>query len=581
MSHVCHALANVLWKRRNACVVVTDEAERLSGYQLFARTVALGEALRQSGLLPGQRVACLALTSHRVVELWLACCAVGAIFVPLNWRWSDSEITHALRVAAPAVLACDEHFIAAGRRAAAACARLNGGREPLYWFLGGHLPVQVDATNAHSHGCTTTEEAIEEHLGSVPGADGAQWLRDLPAEEHSRGALPLELQCAPGGVSLLCLTSGTTGASKAAALTHKGIVFQSACKLNLVGYSSDDVYLHAAPLFHIGGLSSAHAMLSAGGCQVFLPRFQAKDFLHAIDAHRVSAFIAVPTMLSDLVAAAGGRRYAHVTRILVGAGGMTQRQLIATRDLFPRATLYTAYGMTECCSSITFGIADPAVEHSSRDVGVPPAGIEVRVSAPDGGCTAALPHGQEGEVLVRGPTVMAGYFRARDAGASIDNSAVSTDGWFRTGDAGVIDREGVLKIVGRLKDVIRSGGENVFAGEVEEVVSMMAGVADVAALGLPDNRLGERVTVVVVPAPDAGALWRAAGEGSGETKEDAVHAVAQWCRERGLAGFKAPRTVIVRAEPIPRNSMGKIDRARLRKDAMATLAASSFAKAAL
>lgn len=249
-------------------------------------------------------------------------------------------------------------------------------------------------------------------------------------------------------------------------------------------------------------------------------------------------------------------------RILVGAGTMTPHTLAQTLRLWPNAAIHTAYGMSEAASSITFhrlarnydeeaAASALPVPRGAFLVGVPPDQIQVRIQRIDD----AAPEG-EGEVQLRGPNLMSGYLvNGGDASDNVPSAwrlealgAWTADGWLKTGDIGFF-RGPVLFLRGRAKDMIKSGGENVFAGEVEGAISSLPGCLECAAVGTPDARLGETVTAVVVGKPG--------GERVG------LEALVRHCRDQGLAGFKLPRRLIWLPEALPRNSMGKVDKKAL------------------
>jgi acyl-activating enzyme 14 len=319
------------------------------------------------------------------------------------------------------------------------------------------------------------------------------------------------------------------------------------------------VYLHAAPFFHIGGLSSALAMLAARARNVFLPRFDGAALLAAIRRHGVTAFIAVPAMVADLLAAAeteAVRQLPSVARVLVGGGGMPPALQRGLAALCPAATVHTAYGMTEGASSLTFatlwgpGQAGPPPEDvctpASDDggpaggvpVGRPPPGIELAVLRAPGGAvggggtgssTGSVSLDGQGEVLTRGPHVMLGYWDDDDATAA----AQLPGGWLRTGDLGCL-RQGQLWLMGRAKDMIKSGGENVHAWEVERALAGHPGVAAAAVVGAADWRLGEAVAAAVVLR--RGWRWR------GPRCQVLLAAAAQ--RQAGRAALEAAAAAV-------------------------------------
>jgi acyl-activating enzyme 14 len=409
-------------------------------------------------------------------------------------------------------------------------------------------------------------------------------------------------------------------------LSHASINHQSLVKLAVVQYSSSDTYLHMAPLFHIGGLSSAFAVLMAGGAHVFMPRYSPATALQLIQQHHVTSLIAVPAMMQDLTqaaAAAAGtpatpqQQLPSLQKVLVGAGGMPLRLQRAVAALFPNAVLQTAYGMTEASSSMTIisvaqqqqqqqqllaqaaaatasaGRGAGAVPQDCHDaaadggggggvcVGKPGPGIAVRIASPAGSATNGGNHQQQqdvvGEVCTLGPHVMLGYWRDPQATAQ----TLQSEGWLHTGDLGYLDSKGHLWLVGRLKDMVKTGGENVHAAEVEGVLLTHPAVAAAAVFGLEHRRLGEQVAAAVVLQPgwgwgDAGTVLlpqqqphdsQAAGRNAPQQQQCGVLTAAvlqQHCRDALLSPFKLPR-VVVCAQQLPLNSSGKVVKAWLKQ----------------
>ncbi|KAL4430592.1 hypothetical protein ABPG77_005832 [Micractinium sp. CCAP 211/92] len=495
------------------------------------RVGALAAALTQRlGMQAGDRVCLAALATDHCLEVLLAVTAAGGIAAPLNWRWGAAEAAGAVQLVGARLLAADAGCLPFALAAAAAAPR---GTLARLLLLGAPSSFRQ------------ADLAVAQGLGLVPA-----FAETLVRDCWGPG---LALRCAPGGTALIVYTSGTTGKPKGVALSHAALHSQSMAKLLTCGYSRSDVYLHAAPLFHIGGLSSALAMLAAGARHVFLPRFDGAALLAAIQEHGVTSFSAVPAMVADLLAAAsaaGTSALPSVARILVGGGGMPPALQRGLAALCPAATVHTAYGMTEGASSLTFHTlwgpavggsaaapdgtqvaasspAEPSGEERQQGgpaggvyVGRPPPGIELAVYQPPAGelqpLTEASGHGSgggssggrillsgEGEIVMRGPHVMLGYWDDEEATAA----AQLPGGWLRTGDLGCL-RQGELWLLGRAKDMIKSGGENVHAWEVERALADHPGIALAAVVGAADWRLGEAVAAAVVLRPG----WRWAGE---------------------------------------------------------------------
>ncbi|KAF8056856.1 AAE14 [Scenedesmus sp. PABB004] len=556
------------------------EGRVLSGAQVHDAVALLSGGLSAAlGLAPGDRVALLGHNSDAWLVALLAALDAGGLACPLNWRWSAAELAAALELTQPAVLLVDD---ACAPLAAAAAARLRAPPRQLRLLPPGDAAAarQSPAPGGAARPADTRALAAAGAAALGAGARPALQLRQ-----------PGPLSEAPGG-AVVCFTSGTTGASKGAVLGHGALLHQGMAKLAVVGYCAAEVYLHVPPLCHVGGLSSALALLLAGGAHVFLPRYTPAAALSLIMRHHVSALIVVPTMVADLAAAAaaGERRGApgappgpppalpSLRRVLVGGGGLGAALARGAAALFPAAELLTAYGMTECSSSLTFiPLAEQQAAGAARGsgagggagvcVGWPAPGVCVRVDpAPGhaparGGGGGGDGGGGVGEVVSAGPHVMQGYWRDAPASAA----ARTRDGWLRTGDLGYLDARGALWLLGRAKDTIRSGGENVHASEVEAALLSHPGVRAAAAAGLPHARLGELVAAGVVLAP--GWTWADGGGSGGGGRRVGAAELQAHCRALGLSPFKLPR-LLAALPALPLNSSGKVVKPAL-QDALA------------
>ncbi|CAD7696998.1 unnamed protein product [Ostreobium quekettii] len=549
MSHVCAPLTSLVQRFGDRVATACGDRRR-TGRQLHGRVAALSMALRETlGVGPGVTVAIAALSTDRFFEAMLAVAACGGVLAPLNWRWSAREAAVAVEVVEASVLVVDQESLHFWSHLCEVCPSLRSGV-----VLCEGLPNGARrGDRLHS-----SEELIAAH----PRAE-------------------LRIATSPDGVAIICFTSGTTSSSKAVAISHAAFHSQSLAKLAVVRYGSGDVYLHTAPLFHIGGLSSALAMLMAGAVHVFMAKFSGRGAVEAIQETRVTALIAVPTMLVDMGAAAQGGSLPSVTKLLVGGGPMSAAHQDITTHLFPNATVTTAYGMTEACSSITFdGPFEPGSWRENRTehgacAGVAAPGVEL--------CIDTDVPGTEGEVLTRGPHTMTRYLGKPAATLAV----LSPDGWLRTGDVGRLDAGGRLWLSGRKKDMIKTGGENVHASEVEAVVRSHPGVVDVAVVGVADVRLGELVAAVVSIADgwswknssDGGSgsgahklgIWigpregRGPGRGPGaRSKTLSIEGVQEACVRGGLARYKLPRVVAAWRAELPKTSSGKVKKGELR-----------------
>lgn len=463
---------------------------------LHERCRRLAGGLAALGLRRGDRVAVLALNCHRHLEAYLAVPAAGLVVVPLNTRLADPELRAILRSAEARLLLTDRPA--------------------------GHLASEV-------------EQVVE-----LPDA-----YDDLVA-----GSVPADLGAGAGvgedDLAALFFTGGTTGRSKGVMLTHRNLVANAFHKTLACRFTRDDVLLAVAPLFHVAGTAPLLGLAWLGAAVVMQPRFVPGDALDLIARRRVTATLPVPSMVAALVAEQRARpRDVSSLRLLGHAGSPIAGDVVRrARATFPDAELAHFYGATETAPIVT------ALPHEERELGgprlgscgQPVPGVEVRVAGPGG---STLEPGQVGEVWVRGPNVMAGYWRDPRATA-----AALVDGWYRTGDLGYQDDEAYLFLVDRLKDMIVTGGENVYSVEVEDVLVSHPSVLEAAVFGVPDPRWGEAVHAVVAvrPGRDLAGLDRD---------------LTSHCRAT-IAGYKTPKHIEVRTEPLPKSGPGKILKRALR-----------------
>ena len=363
----------------------------------------------------------------------------------------------------------------------------------------------------------------------------------LVALGREADAMPTELDvhvAAPDDLAAILYTSGTTGKPKGAMLSQRNLASNSATLAGLWGFRDGDVLLHALPIFHTHGLFVAtNCSIANGSPMVFLERFDADEVLAALP--HCTVMMGVPTFYTRLLAhPAFGPEVCGSMRLFISGSAPL---LASVHDEFRARTGHAVlerYGMTET-SMLTSNPLDG--ERRAGTVGFPLPGVDVRVTGEAG----VLPAGEVGDIEVRGPNVFAGYWERPELNAT----EFTDDGWFRTGDVGVADADGYLHIVGRSKDLIISGGLNVYPKEIEDVVDALPGVSESAVVGVPDPDFGEAVVAIVVPL--AGA----------ELDPQALRSAA---RER-LAPFKVPKRVHV-VDALPRNAMGKVEKAVLRRE---------------
>ncbi len=457
---------------------------------LLDRAGRIATCLRAGGVGPGERVAVQVEKSPEAICLYLGCLQAGAVYVPLNTAYTPAELGYFIADAEPRLVVCDP-----------------GGEAAI-----GPLAAAVGA------GVTTL------------AADGSGRL--MPEAE----ALPSERAIAPrqgGDLAAILYTSGTTGRSKGAMLSHDNLWSNAATLHWLWGFRPGDVLIHALPLFHTHGLFVAlNLMLMNGGRVILLPRFDAEQVIGLMG--RGSVLMGVPTFYTRLLASPRLTREACAGMRLFVAGSAPL--LAATHAEFEARTgqrVLERYGMTETGMNASNPLDG---ERRAGSVGCALPGVSLRVRGPGG---APLGPGEIGVLEVKGPNVFSGYWRNPEKTAE----AFRPDGWFITGDLASIGSDGYVTIVGRDKDLIISGGLNVYPREVEAALDALPGVVESAVIGAPHPDLGEAVVAVLTVAGDPGD-------------------VAALLRGQ-LAAFKLPRRVEVVAE-LPRNAMGKVEKAALR-----------------
>jgi long-chain acyl-CoA synthetase len=469
--------------------------------ELHERSSRLAQALLAAGVGPGARVAHLDRTAPEVVELLFAAAKIGAVAVPLNWRLAPPELATIL----------------------------DDSGAPLLLAGPGHEAVAAELAGAVAH---------DLRVVSI-GSEYERWLAShAPDDPGGRGA--------SGDTVLQMYTSGTTGVPKGVLTTHRNLA-AAVDSSPLWGFDGDTVSLTPLPMFHIGGIGWTFLGIWNGAPTILVSDFDAAAVLDLLERERVTNAVFVPTILQMLCAVPGAaeRDYAPLRSIAYGASPITTPVLKAALRTF-RCPLFGVYGLTETTGGVVQldpedHDPDGPREHLLRSAGRPLPWVELRIVDPSTGRDLG-PH-EVGEVWMRAPNVMAGYYNRPEETAA----ALTPDGWLRTGDGGYVDEDGHLFLTDRIKDMIVSGGENVYPVEVEEALAHHPAVADVAVIGVPDERWGETVKALVVPAP--GATVKA---------EDVI----AFARGR-LAGYKLPRSVEFVGE-LPRTPSGKVLKRALR-----------------
>lgn len=482
------------------CVVEGDR--QFSYAQLFERRDALAAIL---DIQPGDRVAICMRNRFEWMVAFLAALRCGGIAALLNSRGSPAELCLAIDEVSPAIVLAD--------RSRAALLR-EGGYQ-------GRLIEAADFPE------TGTSPAPPPAVKSDPAA--------------------------------ILFTSGTTGRVKGAVLSHENLMtgilgVQLAGTMVLhnkaqeLGIPVADMLANlpqqsamlVVPLFHISGLSAGFlSALLAGSKIVIMRRWTADAAMELIAAEQITNFSGVPTMMWDIVHAGRlkGADLSSLRNIGMGGQAMPVSLINAIQDACPGVVIGTGYGLTETAGSLAMSLGDDFIRNRAS-AGRVLSMVDMQIRDADGN---ALPAGQVGEIVVRGPMVMAGYWQRPDDTAAV----LSPDGWFHTGDIGMIDGEGYIFIIDRTKDMVISGGENIYCAEVERVMNAMPQIVECAAFGIPDDRLGEVLVAQVV-----------------SDQIDPAEIIAEVAEK--LARYKAPAEVRIGTGPLPRNDSGKIDKRRLK-----------------
>lgn len=481
---------------RTATAIETPAGARISYGDLVARTGRMANALVTLGVGPGDRVAVQVEKSVEAIILYLATVRAGAIFLPLNTGYTPSEIAYFLGDAGPRIFVCDP-----GKAAELAPVAETAGA--------GLLTLAADGTGTLSDAAAGASDGF---------ATVARGRDDLAA---------------------LLYTSGTTGRSKGAMLSHGNLVSNTRALQQAWHYAASDVLIHALPIFHTHGLFVAtNVTLFSGASMIFLPKFDVGRILELMP--RATVLMGVPTFYVRLLQDVRlNRETAANMRLFVSGSAPLLAE--THRDWQARTghAILERYGMTETNMNVSNPYDGPRV---AGTVGLPLPGVEVIVTDPETG--AELPKGEIGMVEVRGPNVFQGYWQMPEKTAA----ELRANGFFITGDIGQFDENGYLQIVGRGKDLIITGGYNVYPKEIETEIDILPGVVESAVIGLPHGDLGEGVTAVVVP------------DGSRELTEAEVLAPL----DGRLARFKLPKRVMF-VEELPRNTMGKVQKNLLRE----------------
>ena len=479
--------------------------------EMLGRVSRVAGSLRQRGVRAGERVAVLALNNDRYLEVFYATAWAGGIVVPLNTRWALAEVLHALQECEPAVLLVDDSFV--------------------------HLVPEI-AGHVGSLGTVA-------YLGDQPTPAGLTGYEDLAAGPPVPDASGPE-----EAIVGIFYTGGTTGHPKGVMLSNRNMVQAALNWIADLHFTDDTRFMHVAGLFHLAGTAPALALTMAGGTHVLLPKFDPVQAFRTIETQRITYTLLVPTMLNTLVNHPDIGRYdlTSVGMCEYGGSPMPDALVLAAQRYLPGWRFIQGYGLTETTGVVVTLQPDRHVLDGPKagkltSIGRPSYACEVRVVTPSG---EDVRPGEIGEIVVRGPLVSQGYWRQPEATA-----ALFREGWLLTGDGAWLDEQGFIYLVDRIKDMMISGGENVYSVEVESALYRHDAVQECAVVGIPDTHWGEAVHAVVVFKQDRAAT----------PQELVAH-----CRTL-IAGYKCPRSIDIREDPLPKSAAGKILKHILRNEA--------------
>ena len=482
-------------------VAIRFPGRDLSYADLAALIDRLASALAASGVRHGGCVAWLGYNSPETLATLFACARLGALFMPLNWRLAGPEQRQMLEDCPPSVFVVEPRF----------SAQIDAFRESLDG-------ITLVATGAAPAGWMSLE-ALLARAGEVP-----------PRDPHVGRHTPL----------LICYTSGTTGKPKGAVLTQDALAWNAANSIDMHDLTRDDRILTTLPLFHVGGLNNQTTPALFAGCMVVLhPKFEVDATFDAIERERITLTVLVPAQI-EMMMAHPRWKTADLSSLRMITTGSTIVQERLIREVHQRGVpLVQVYGSTETCPIASYLKAEDA-RLKAGSAGRAAAHCRLRIVGASG---ADVKPGDTGEILVRGPNLMSEYWNNPEA-----TKAVLVDGWFHTGDMGHQDGDGYLYVDGRKKELIISGGENIYPAEIENVLAESPDIAEVAVIGRPDERWGEVVVAVVVPV-----------EGCTLTAEGVTQIL-----EGRIARYKLPKEVVF-VDQLPRTALGKVRKDDVRR----------------
>ncbi|PZQ20383.1 MAG: fatty-acid--CoA ligase [Sphingopyxis macrogoltabida] len=472
-----------------------DADRRRTWSEVHERISRFAAALASLGIKRGDRVALLAQNSDHYFDYFYATWWLGAVVNPVNIRWSTGEIAYSLDDSLTELLFVDRNFE--------------------------HLIPEI-----------LEKSTSLRMVRSIDAAEHEEWIASYEPVPDQRPT--------SDDMAAILYTGGTTGFPKGVMLSHRNMLASALGVMAMPGCQTTGCYMHVPPLFHIGALAGLVLAMVSGSTNVFLKAFDPVSVMETVMRERVTEIFLVPTMIRMLLdhPQFGDFDLSCLRKIRYGASTIDDALLERALGIFPGVSFVQAYGMTELSPVATIlapedHIGEARARGKTSTAGRATSAVEVRIIGPD---AEELPRGEVGEIVVRGDTVMMGYWGKPEATAE-----AIRNGWMHTGDLGTMDTEGYVVIVDRLKDLIITGGENVYSAEVENALSSHPSVSSVAVIALPDDRWGERVHAVVIPK----------GPVAPEAEDLQAHVRAQ------IAGYKVPKTFSF-VDTLPLSAAGKV-----------------------
>jgi len=494
------------------------EGRKQSYRELWERAQALSKALSELGARRGDRIAIYMLNNPQFLEVVYACFEIGAVVAPLNTRLAADELVFIINDADCVAFITDETLqpFAASFSPRLECVNRY---------------IAVNGSNEFSD----YETLIAQHIDDKSCAKSEPASGEGPSEEDLAG---------------LFYTSGTTGLPKGVMLNHRNLWMNAMHTLAARAPEPGPVFLHAAPMFHLATFPAVINNTLIGGAHAILPKFDLKALMEIVERERVTSTVLVPTMINLLISHPdiGKHDLSSLRRITYGASPMPVELLKRAMKVFPGVEFFQGYGQSESSPLLTALTPEDHITEGAERItrrlascGRPVIGVEVEVVDEN---DRPVKPGEVGEVVARGPNVMMGYWKLPE-----ETATTLRGGWLHTGDMATIDEDGYIYLVDRKKDMIISGGENVYSTEVENVIYQHPATHEAAVIGAPDEKWGEAVKAIVTLK-----------EGASLTESELI----EFCASK-LADYKVPKSIEIRDGELPKSATGKILKKELRE----------------